>query len=654
MPSGLLKFLCVLTNDIPGFTKARFGLTGKVRNHIFAILMKNLLEEIAYNEQQLILHKGQPNLQTHHTLTQLYNFVDSAKVNYHANIILKLTESDPQNNTRLLTRLSLSRSLTSNRKIYEARKEVDEVMELAKSSRNAPIYTASCIYRLFLCPFGKEMTLGRQIIAQIEASSVVNSDAALKNVFHQASADFLREQDIQAAIVELYHALAISQKSNMPWQVGVILCKLGIFSELASDLPATEKYYAQALPLLKEHGCTQYVFQVQVAHSKLKINQALYEEAVASAEEALHTASSIQFKSGMEFALNHKITALLWMKRISEAEELAVEIINNTDNNIVKGVNYNILSNIYVQKGEIEKAIECSNLSYDLKRDTLRPQDELAQHDKLYKLHKRIGKHDEALHYLELVHQKKTELMDEARAAAVTEMQAKYETEKKEAELREARLQQTESELKALKAQMNPHFIFNALNSIQEIFFLGEKRLANKHLSRFSMLMRNILKASGKRTITLHEEITMLQEYLALESLRFGEHFSTCFEIEPTLDVYTIDVPPMIIQPFVENAVKHGLMHKDGNQMLELRFCLNEPGEKLLVVVKDNGIGRKSSAQINQNRGDHESFSTSATLKRFEMLNLNRAQHYTFHYIDLENTEGHAAGTEVYIEIPLN
>jgi len=249
--------------------------------------------------------------------------------------------------------------------------------------------------------------------------------------------------------------------------------------------------------------------------------------------------------------------------------------------------------------------------------------------------------------------QLKFDILNTEKAKETEAQRAKYEAEKREAELREAKLQQTESELKALKAQMNPHFIFNALNSIQEIFFMGDKRLANKHLSRFSQLMRSILRASGKKTITLQEEINMLQEYLTLEALRFGNEFQFQINAEHDVDTYTLDVPPMIIQPFVENAVKHGLLHKAGDQKVEINFSFNQEQNAITVTVKDNGIGRQASAEINKHRSHHESFSTSATQKRFEILNQQADGMFSFTYNDLQTTTGAAAGTEVTIIIPV-
>ena len=177
--------------------------------------------------------------------------------------------------------------------------------------------------------------------------------------------------------------------------------------------------------------------------------------------------------------------------------------------------------------------------------------------------------------------------------------------------------------------------------------------MANEHLSRFSQLMRNILKASGRKVVTLHEEIQMLEEYLSLEALRFGESFTYSVSHDGNVDVYTLDVPPMIIQPFAENAVKHGLQHKEGCKSLSIHFSFDEAQSIITAVVADNGVGRSASEAINKKRVGHHSFATSATSRRFEVLNSNAIQKFAYHYTDTTDSNGLPAGTHVHITMPV-
>jgi ligand-binding sensor domain-containing protein len=209
------------------------------------------------------------------------------------------------------------------------------------------------------------------------------------------------------------------------------------------------------------------------------------------------------------------------------------------------------------------------------------------------------------------------------------------------------------SQLSALKAQMNPHFIFNVLNSIQEIILLNDKKQANSYLGKFADLMRLILDQSNKVAISLEDELRSLKLYLELEALRFEENFKYEIQVTDMLYTYNINIPAMLIQPYVENAIKHGLMHKHGEKNLVLSFSLfNE--NTLLCVITDNGIGRRRSYEINRMREKkHTSFATGATQRRLELLNQGRAQTITASFIDLMDDHGNDCGTKVQLYIPL-
>ena len=208
------------------------------------------------------------------------------------------------------------------------------------------------------------------------------------------------------------------------------------------------------------------------------------------------------------------------------------------------------------------------------------------------------------------------------------------------------------SQLSALKAQMNPHFMYNALNSIQALILKQDIKNSNLYLSKFSNLMRKVLDASGKEYISLEEETAILHLYLDLEKLRFGDEFNFSIHVENDLDSESIILPSMILQPYVENALKHGLLHKKGEKNLKIQFKLLH--EHLICVIRDNGVGRDRSAEIKARFAvGHKSFASEATEKRVELLNTFVKEKYEVEINDLFEDEL-ATGTEVIIRIPLN
>ena len=213
-----------------------------------------------------------------------------------------------------------------------------------------------------------------------------------------------------------------------------------------------------------------------------------------------------------------------------------------------------------------------------------------------------------------------------------------------------------ESRQTALRSQMNPHFLFNALNSIQEMIMVNEKKLAGQYLGKFADLMRMYLNQSRKNTIALSEELEALNLYLDLEKVRFEDSLRIYYEVAPDLDVDNIIIPPMLIQPYVENAFKHGLLHRQYNRLLKIKFDYQSSPKILLCTIEDNGVGREKSAEINLQRAlYHESFSSSATQKRLELLNYNKKHPIVVVLEDLKDeSSGDAIGTRVVLQIPLD
>ena len=208
--------------------------------------------------------------------------------------------------------------------------------------------------------------------------------------------------------------------------------------------------------------------------------------------------------------------------------------------------------------------------------------------------------------------------------------------------------------LESLRSQMNPHFIFNALNSIQDYILKNEKRLARDFLVKFSRLIRTFLEHSQKDLITLEEELSVLKLYLELEKDRFEHTFHYFLEVDKKLDKQSIEIPTFLIQPYIENAIKHGLLHLKGERLLHVRFIQNDDSKYLLVEIEDNGVGREASKRINDRKPlKPKSFSTKANQKRVELINKTREVPIELVIQDLFNEDRSAKGTIVKIKIPL-
>lgn len=205
---------------------------------------------------------------------------------------------------------------------------------------------------------------------------------------------------------------------------------------------------------------------------------------------------------------------------------------------------------------------------------------------------------------------------------------------------------------KLFRSQMNPHFIFNSLGSIQSSIINEEPRLAVKYLSRFSKLMRSILDSSIHETISLSKELSTIENYLALQKARFPQKFDYVISGAENIDTETLCVPPMLAQPFIENAIEHGIKHKEIKGLVSVNYQLT--GNLLSIVIEDDGIGRKKAGELlKKHDKDHISMAIDITTQRIALLNRRSSQPIRFQIEDLCDANGQAAGTRVVFELPV-
>jgi sensor histidine kinase YesM len=206
--------------------------------------------------------------------------------------------------------------------------------------------------------------------------------------------------------------------------------------------------------------------------------------------------------------------------------------------------------------------------------------------------------------------------------------------------------------LKTIVTQMNPHFIFNAMNTIQSFVYKNDKRSVSNYMGKFSELIRKILDTSNINSISLMEEIEILELYLDLEKARFESDFSVQLTVDPELDLENIQIPPMFIQPCIENAIKHGLFHKKGLRHLKILIAYDDAQKDYIrIEIDDDGVGRIRSREINKTLlANHKSFAGSAMESRVDLINQTLEKKISLIVID----KAEQAGTIVIIRLPIN
>ena len=210
-----------------------------------------------------------------------------------------------------------------------------------------------------------------------------------------------------------------------------------------------------------------------------------------------------------------------------------------------------------------------------------------------------------------------------------------------------------ETEMAALRAQMNPHFIFNCLNSIQFFTAQNDAEKASDYLTKFSRLIRLVLENSKSERVTLANELETLRLYMDMEAMRFGQKVHYAIVVADSVDVEAIEIPPLLLQPFVENAIWHGLMHKDDGGHVQINVAQPTP-DRLRIAITDDGVGRAKAGEYkSKSATKHKSFGLKLTADRIALINQLYHTQAQVAVEDLMDASGQPCGTRVVVDIPV-
>lgn len=401
-----------------------------------------------------------------------------------------------------------------------------------------------------------------------------------------------------------------------------------------------------------------------------------YQRANSYYKKSLELNQQLNNKNGIIKSYNNLGNNARKWKQYNQAETYLLKansLLEEADNLNSLHFNYQMLFTLYNEKKDYKSAVKYSVLEKQLKDSiiTIEKQKAIADFEVAYETEKKEREKNIAQQQLQISQLENTKNKNLLYSALVisgllliaglfyySRLKAKKKAEIITLELKETQKrlalekQYKDSELKALKAQMNPHFIFNALNSIQDYIVLNQKNLASDYLGKFADLIRNYLHFSDTGFISIPEEVHNLKLYLELEKLRFEDALDYQVTIYDNANSEAIKIPTMLIQPYVENALKHGLLHKKDNRKLSI--TISKPSKKIIqCIVEDNGIGREKSKAINQKRQhQHKSFALKATTERLDLLNYGKERKIGVEILDLKY-EDEATGTKVILNIPI-
>lgn len=434
---------------------------------------------------------------------------------------------------------------------------------------------------------------------------------------------------------------------------------LGNIHERNDDPESSVKAYLRAAQIAEQLGMLSRMSWIYLNIGNGYMSMEKYSQAAAFFTKAVklnqdvHPVSKASAYANLGFCSLEKKQYNRALALLDKAEQIFDEVEEAAYKNYAlieswRGLVYARLGELQRAEAHFFKAIDWARLEDDYKRLSGIFQDMAA-------LYADQGDYKRAYDY-QLMHSKSaSRYNEEVNRRKRMELEFKYEAEQKQKEAEMLRLQATRLQMKALRAQMNPHFIFNALNSIQHYITSYQTDSASKYLAMFARLMRQSLDYSDLEIISLDKEVQFLRDYLLInQKLRFNNGLQFEIHIHDDIDEDMTGVPTMIVQPYVENAIEHGLRTKNEGT-IRLHFDLLDE-DTLLCMVEDNGVGRENARKFQQADSafeKHLSRGTSITEQRLQLLGNAKAGDLFVQTIDLVAPDGTPCGTRVEIKIPI-
>ncbi len=483
------------------------------------------------------------------------------------------------------------------------------------------LYTQAMLYnRQFIYDVGFNLLLeARAILENPNQEKNIHDFNTLSKIYTELGAAFERASKLEEAIAARYNAIFICESFGFGMRLAWLYLFLGnafrtndenakaayCYKQAIEDAPEDASQYARAGASANLGHLYFMEGNYGKAHSMYEHAEDLYSQRRGSADDYNYSVLA-RFRGQLAAALGE--------------EEEAMEHFENSLSFAVKSDNYRQMANVY--------------------KDLADYYSENGDYKKAYENHVRYEEN-------------KDRHIEETNQRAINELEVKYDIERKERETEMLKLQANELQLKALRAQMNPHFIFNALNSIQSHISGEDTKHAEVMFSKFSKLIRSSLEYSEFSAIPLEEEIQFLEDYLQIEKERFEGAFNYIILTSDDLEEDIMGIPPMIMQPYIENCIKHGVLGVD-NGFIKIQFSMADE-DTLFCVIEDNGVGRKLSLERQRkiSNRNHRSMGTSITQDRLELINQSSSHELVTRTIDLKDELGNPKGTRIELHIPV-
>ncbi len=527
------------------------------------------------------------------------------------------------------------------------------------------------------------------IIAMEGAEKTKNSGEIAKISMNLASNLNFTGQYDEAIEYGLY-ALKIKESSNNLERICYHYIAMGNIFRENNNNAKWEEYVQKAYKMKDVEGCASFIDITKIYNSLggIEVQREAYEKALFFYDSLMLLSKEAQYNQGISVALTNSAGVYRQLGNAPKALELAIEAeayFGENPYDVIFGTNFK--AELYQNLGQYEKALEMANQNIQIEEINNYSTEKLKCLLLLYELNFFLLDYEEAYYWNDSLRITERFLRDEDIRQSMEELETKYETEKKEQQIdlltaenklksqrlnaglgivgvllivillityilrirrKQARLIQNDLQQQVLRSQMNPHFIFNVLGSIQNFMLRNDNREASRYLSQFASLTRATLQNSAAETISLADEIAMLKNYVELEKMRSPDLFEYTIDFEEGLEVDLIQIPPMLVQPFVENAIKHAFRNLDKKGSLEL--SITDKTDWIEFVVEDNGNGIQKEKAVQK---DHQSMAIEIFEKRRRLIQHKYKKEFSYELLNLGDSNEGLSGVKVILNIPV-
>lgn len=585
---------------------------------------------------------------------------------------------------------NIAKYYDGNGETEKSNQALRETIQLAKASNNFKLLlSANNYFASNLSLEGKHDSAILYFNYAIEAGIKNNDSLKIASVLINLADEYATSGEYVEAANHALMAIRIKETLNDSTKLAYFYQKVGEVYKQAGENEKWESYIKKAYQLIHIEKCAPLSAVAAIYNDLGGIaeTKAEYTQALLYYDTLIDIGKQNEYNQAVGIALSNRATILKLQGNYEEALKAAIEARNyRTPTAYQQIYDANLLAELYLANNNLKDARKHAESAIADSMLANFPEEKMRTYKICYLIEKQAGNFEKALYWNELYKEMADNIRDKEIRTRIVDMEVAYQTEKKEQQIdlltaenelknqrlrvgiillavlvivifmilyilqirrKQANLIQNDLQQQVLRSQMNPHFIFNVLGSIHNFLLGNDNKKAAKYLAQFASLTRATLEYSATETISLTNEINMLKNYMELEMMRNPGKFGVKIIADKNPESDFINIPPMMIQPFIENSIKHGFAEIDYPGILTL--TISDKNQWIEFVIEDNGKGLSSESSAT----NHRSMAMEIFEKRRKLIQQKHKKEFKFEIENLKDTDASKSGVRICINVPV-